>query len=469
MGIVGAFMVPHPPLIVPDVGNGGEKQIEETAKAYEKVAEMVAELKPQVIVVSSPHSVMYADYFHISPGNSARGSFAGFGAPHVKMQVNYDRDFAMSLAMKCSENGIDAGTLGEKDENLDHGTMVPLYFIMKKYLDFKLVRLGLSGFSLAKHYQYGMLIKEIARAQDKRVVYIASGDLSHKLREDGPYGLDEAGPIYDQRIMDVMGNGSFDELLDFDESFLNKAAECGHRSFVMMAGALDRTAVEIGRLSHQDVTGVGYGICTYIPTGESEDRAFLDKWRARKAAELEEKRQKEDPYVRLARLSLESYVTEGRTISWEWVKEKVIGYAGLCLENETAGTFVSLHIGDSLRGCIGTIMPTRDCIAHEIIENAISAASKDPRFSPVTEDELPLIDISVDVLGEIEDIRSQAELDVKRYGVIVTKGSKRGLLLPNLEGIDDVETQIEIAKRKAGIPVYEEDVELQRFEVVRHY
>ena len=134
-----------------------------------------------------------------------------------------------------------------------------------------------------------------------------------------------------------------------------------------------------------------------------------------------------------------------------------------------AGVFVSLKEEGRLRGCIGTIAPVRASIAEEIIENAISAATKDPRFQAVEPEELDRLIYSVDVLGETEEISSEAELDVKRYGVVVSRGYKRGLLLPNLDGVDTVDEQVTIAKRKAGIPEDAEDIRLERFEVVRHF
>ena len=482
-------MVPHPPMIVPDVGRGSESAVEETTRAYEKVADEIAALKPDTIVISSPHSVMYADYFHISPGAHAHGDLGAFRAPQVSFDVDYDTQFALQWSNHAAVNDIDAGTLGERDPELDHGTMVPLYFIMKKYSDFKLVRIGLSGFSLSTHYRMGMLCAKVADELDRKVVYVASGDLSHKLKEDGPYGFNSSGPIYDERIMDVMGSGEFDKLMDFDEALCNLAAECGHRSFVMLAGALDKKKVDIEKLSHQDVTGVGYGICTYHVTGEAPDRAFLDKWTARDTARRQESRDKEDVYVRLARRSLESYIRKGETIDWYEVKDKVVPGAGSGvdeteyatsdgtatkaaidqLENMRAGAFVSIHKEGKLRGCIGTVGASRRCIAEEIIENAISASTRDPRFDPIEEDELSSLEITVDVLGEAEAIMSPAELDVKRYGVIVTKKGRRGLLLPNLDGIDTVEEQLAIAKQKAGLAPDEEGCFLERFEVVRHY
>lgn len=137
------------------------------------------------------------------------------------------------------------------------------------------------------------------------------------------------------------------------------------------------------------------------------------------------------------------------------------------MTSQAAGAFVSLHAHDRLRGCIGTIGPTTESVAWEIVQNAISACSCDPRFPPVTVSELDSLEYSVDVLGKPEPISSPAELDVKKYGVIVSCGGRRGLLLPDLEGVDTVEQQIDIARQKGGISSREE-YNLERFEVVRH-
>ncbi len=177
-----------------------------------------------------------------------------------------------------------------------------------------------------------------------------------------------------------------------------------------------------------------------------------------------------DAYVTLARRTIELYVRE-RKIFRAWAGEPAAeGVLELPAEmiSRRAGAFVSIHENGDLRGCIGTIAPTRGSLAEEIVSNAIAASTRDPRFMPIGEDELDKLEISVDVLGEAEPIDSPDKLDVKRYGVIVSKGMRRGLLLPDLEGVDTVEDQIDIAKRKAGISPWEEGVELFRFEVVRH-
>ena len=464
MSIVSAIMVPHPPLIIPEVGRGEEKTIQNTIDAYDEATRRVVASKPDVIVITTPHSVMYSDYFHISPGQSASGDFGRFRAAGVKLRVDYDAEFVEELARMASTEKLSAGTMGERDAKLDHATMIPLWFLRRALggeINVPVVRTGLSGLPLAEHYKLGVLIKKTSEKLGRRAAVIASGDLSHVLKADGPYGFHAEGPQYDARIMDVMGRGAFGELFGFDDVFCERAAECGHRSFVIMAGCLDGVTVKAEKLSYEGPFGVGYGVCAFEPQGPDEGRRFLDKYLDEERGKLARLQAAEDSFVRLARKSLEAWVKD---------REKISVPDGLPDEmlSKRAGAFVSLKKHGQLRGCIGTIAATTESVAKEIIRNARSAATEDPRFAPVTPDELPELVYSVDVLGDAEDIASPDSLDVKRYGVIVTNGGRRGLLLPNLDGVDTVERQISIARQKAGI--YDaEPVKLQRFEVVRHH
>ena len=134
MAIIGAFMVPHPPMIVPEVGKGSEKQIAVTTAAYARVAQEIAALAPETIILSSPHATMYRDYFHISPGSQASGSFGSFRAPEVKFREEYDTELVKTIERIAQGQGFPAGTKGQREPALDHGTMVPLYFIRQAYL-----------------------------------------------------------------------------------------------------------------------------------------------------------------------------------------------------------------------------------------------------------------------------------------------------------------------------------------------
>lgn len=463
MAILGAVQVPHPPLILPEVGHGEEKRIQSTIDAFDAAAKFIADLQPDTVIISSPHSILYSDYFHISPGPSAKGSMAQFGAPQLKFSCAYDEELVKAVEAAAKEKNIPAGTLGNRQPELDHGTMVPMYFLAKYCKTCKIVRLALSGFSLKEHYRVGMLIAETADKLGRKIAWIASGDLSHKLTKEGPYGFNPAGPQYDKKIMEVMGSGNFADLFSFKDDFLEEAAECGHRSFVLMAGAFDGLAVESRKLSYEGPFGVGYGVTLFRPAGPDDSRHFLEAYDIIRNKMKADRLAKEDEYVKLAREVIEHYVkTNGgylrtpRHIIPEMTAQK-------------AGVFVSLKIRGVLRGCIGTIGPMYDNVAEEIRHNAISACSRDPRFTPVMPDELEELEYSVDVLGPMEPISSPSQLDVKRYGVLVTKGSRSGLLLPNLPGVDTIDQQVDIAKQKAGIRPEENGCELQRFEVVRHY
>ena len=460
MSIVAAYMVPHPPMIIPQVGRGSEKQVQKTIDAYKAVAAEIAGIRPETLIITSPHAVLYADYFHISPGEETTGNFGNFRAPEVRFRQQYDTELVKMICNLAKEKNFPAGTLGERDRHLDHSTMVPLYFVEQQHTGFRLVRVGLSGLSLAEHYEFGRIIRQAVEQTGRKTVIIASGDLSHKLQEYGPYGFAKEGPEYDRRIMNAAGRAAFGEMLEFEESFCDKAAECGHRSFVIMAGALDGMDVEAKAYSHEDVTGVGYGICSFHPAGTNESRRFLERYREKQAEKLRQRRNGEDPYVRLARETVETWVLERKTPDVpEWVTAE--------MKQDRAGVFVSIHKDGKLRGCIGTFLPTRENIAREIISNAVSASTRDPRFDPIGAEELKWLEINVDVLSVPEKISSKEELDVRKYGVIVSSGSRRGLLLPDLDGVDTVDEQLDIARRKGGIRE-KDPITLERFEVVRH-
>lgn len=464
MSIVAAYMVPHPPLIIPEIGNGKEMGISSTIDSYKKITKEILEINPDTIVIASPHVVSYADYIHISPGKEAVGDFREFGNRELEIKATYDTEFVEKLCDIVEKNNFMAGTLGERDKKLDHATMIPLYFIEKESgmpVKPMIVRIGISGLSYPEHYKLGMYIKEATEALGRKTIFIASGDLSHRLKDSGPYGYQKEGPEYDERIMDIMGKGDFGKLFDFKEEFCSEAAECGHRTFVMLAGTLDKTEVKSEKMSYEGPFGVGYGVCSFKVTGEDKRREFLNEFSSILLKKLEQYKENEDEYVMLARKSLETYIRHG-------VKIPVPDYTSPEIVKNKAGTFVSLKINGSLRGCIGTIAATKDTLAEEIIENAISAGVRDPRFPPVKKEELDKLVYSVDVLGDAEKIESLSQLDVKRFGVIVSQGFKRGLLLPNLEGVDTVEEQISIAKQKAGIDPEDNNIKLQRFEVIRH-
>lgn len=461
MPMLGAVLTPHPPVLLPEVGKGREREISATGNAMRQAAEEVARWNPDVLIVSSPHTILYGDYFHIAPGSGAAGSMAAFGALQVRMEVQYDAPLREEIIRRAENAGLQAGTLGQRDPSLDHGVLIPLYFLRKAGVTCPIVRMGLSGFSALDHYRLGQYVARAVEALGRRAVFVASGDLSHKLKADGPYGFAPEGPVFDEAVTKAMASGNFLEFLTMAPSLCERAAECGLRSFQIMAGALDGLAVQPRLLSHEGTFGVGYSVALFPVTGRDDTRRYAAACEKIHRERLAARRAKEDPWVRLARLSLETRIRQGHMLQTlpEGLPAELTG--------QTAGAFVSLHKDGRLRGCIGTISPTEENVAKEIVQNAVSAGTRDPRFPPVHADELEELEYSVDVLGQPEPVDSISELDPKTYGVIVSYGRKRGLLLPDLDGVDTVEEQVDIARRKGGIRE-DDPYTLQRFKVVRH-
>jgi len=459
--IIKAYTMPHPPLAVPSVGRGKESNgIPDTLSAMMEVASEIAEIKPETIIYITPHSTIYADYFHISPGTSAYGDLGRFGAPAEKFETRYDEELVREIEIIAAYNDIPAGTKGEREKSLDHGVTVPMWYINQKYTDYNSIRISQSGLAPSEHYMMGQIIAEAVKKTGRKTVIIASSDLSHKLHEDAPYGFAPEGPKFDAFIAKALAKGDFLSIFLTPESLRERAGECGYNSLMILAGCFDKMNVDSRLLSYEGPFGVGYAVASFKMNGENENRNILEQYVTQVLAEINEKRNAEDSYQELARRSLEHIISTGEVLPIP---------NGLPNEllNKQAGVFVSLHKSGRLRGCIGTITPSTESVANEIIQNAISAGLSDNRFDPVSLSELPYLAYKVDVLSPPESISGPEQLDEKRYGVIVKSKGKRGLLLPNLDGIDSVGAQIAIAKQKAGISEGE-PVELERFEVIRH-
>lgn len=443
MPILKAYLMPHPPLAVPEVGRGGELKITNTLDALNEAASEIAAIKPDTIIYITPHSTTYSDFFHISPNEKATGNLSRFGADKPVFEVFYDEELVAEISKIAMQTGIPAGTQGEQDPQLDHGVTVPMYHINKQYTNYKAIRISQSGRSVNDHFKMGQVLATAINNLNRKAIIIASGDLSHKLTNSGPYSFAPEGLIFDEEIMNFLKTWDVKAIHEMDSDIRTQAAECGYNSIVMLTGLLDNMNVIATPLSYEGPFGVGYGVVGFTPTLINE---------------------KENPYCGLARKVVEYYVKDRKAPPFTKQELSLLPEEMLTTQ---AGVFVTLYKNEELRGCIGTIAPTTECIAIEITQNAISSCSQDNRFNPVDESELPSLTYKVDVLEQPEDIDSPAQLDTKKYGVIVESGHKRGLLLPNLDGVDTVEMQLAIAKQKARITPTE-TVNLKRFKVTRH-
>lgn len=463
--IVGSYLMPHPPIIIPDIGKGEEHKIEDTITSCNTIGKEISELKPETIIIITPHGTMFSDAIAVSNEDKIHGDFRNFRAINVKMDIDIDTQFNEKLVSNCHENDVPAGLVDSNilmryghEFTLDHGAMVPLYFVNKYYTHYKLVHITYSMIGDINLYKFGMEIQKTAYELNRKCVIIASGDLSHKLKDEGPYSYSPYGEKFDNTLLGNLQNGDIYSVFNMDNKMIQEAGQCGLNSIYILLGAHNKEALKGDLLSYEGPFGVGYGVMRINPTGTSVD--LLDSLIKNKEEINKKKLHSSNPYTKLARENLMYYFSHGTKMS-------DLSNIPNELLNKKSGVFVSLKKYGTLRGCIGTILPVTDSISQEIINNSISAAINDPRFPAVQEYELSDIDISVDVLtAPIK--ASKDELDPKRYGVIVSKGYKKGLLLPDLEGIDTVEKQLEIACDKGEIDYLNDDYNIEKFEVIRY-
>lgn len=463
--IIGSYLMPHPPIIIPDIGKGEEHKIEDTITSCNTVGKEIAQLKPETIIVITPHGTMFSDAVAISHEDEIHGDFRNFRAVNVKMDLEIDTQFNERLILNCHDNDIPAGLVDSDtlsryghEFTLDHGAMVPLYFVNKYYTDYKLVHITYSMIGEINLYRFGMAVNETAKELNRKCVIIASGDLSHKLKDEGPYSYSPYGEKFDNTFLNNLKNGDIHSVFTMDKKMINEAGQCGLNSVYIMLGAHNAEKLKGDLLSYEGPFGVGYGVMKFNSAGT--ESSLLDSLIKDKEERYKKKLNSNNSYTKLARENLMYYYSQGTKITdLSNIPEELL--------NKKSGVFVSLKKFGALRGCIGTILPVTDSISQEIINNSISAAMNDPRFPAVQEEELCDIDISVDVLTTPVKATKE-ELNPKRYGVIVSKGYKKGLLLPDLEGIDTVEKQLEIACDKGEIDYLSDDYNIEKFEVIRY-
>ncbi len=419
MSLVYVGFVPHPPIVVPEIGRGEEKASEATIEAFRRLAKEVVKMEVKTILIVSPHAPLADGGLVYLEGNPLSGSFVRFGAGEVQFKKEVNKEILEAIKEDISDS------FPVKAE-LDHGVLVPLYFLREAGWEGKIVVLSMPT---KKPEDYGRKVGQILSDSSERCALIASGDLSHRLKKDGPYGFHPAGPKVDNIIVKALKKDTT-LVRGIPHDLLEEAAQCGYNSLLFALGAREGS---VKVFSYEGPFGVGYLVAEIY---------------------------RSSPIAGFARECLTYYLTAQPF-------DKLI-IPGEPLLKEKKSCFVTLKKDGNLRGCIGTVQPVRENLALEIKHNAISAGTQDPRFWPLQADELSLISITVDVLGDMEKISGTEELDPKRYGVVVRHGGKVGLLLPHLDGVDTVEEQLQIAKQKAGI-FPEEEVELWKFEVDRYF
>lgn len=448
--------MPHAPILVPEVGGRRNSECLASVEAIHRAAEATRPFTPSFLFVLNPHSPFAGGCTMLFAGQYS-GSLADFGAGSVRVEApgagEEGRRLAGSLASEFPVEWIERGSV-----TLDYGAVVPLSFLGKAWGGMPLMLLANPmGLGYEEAWNFGRALSGFQSPSPWALV--ASGDLSHRLSQGAPGGFHPDGRKLDRALCEALESGSPKPVFDLGERVISNAGECGLRSALILLGLANGREIKL--FSYEGPFGVGYGVALWLNT-QQERRGGVHEERE-KPAERGIKTARGNPYAALARHVLEEYLETG-----EMPDASLLPGADEAAFREKKACFVSLKTLDgTLRGCIGTIEPACGDLAHEIAENARAAATRDPRFPHVTREELDRLVLSVDVLSTPEPVTSLRELDPGRYGVIVSKGRLRGVLLPDLPGISTVDEQLDVAMHKAGI-TNPEHVQVSRFTVSRY-
>ena len=442
--------------MVPEVGHESIADVHDSIEAMAELTRRLIASDAETVVLISPHAPLDPTAFVAYPGPRLYGDFANFRARETTLSASLDEELLTAIAQEAEARDYEVVTL--RSQELDHGTAVPLYFLQHNGWHGRVVALGYSFLKNEDHLRFGACVSNAADKVGRPVAFVASGDLSHRLKPEAPAGYNPRAHLFDEEIVAALHANSPSRIIDIDQDLRRLAGECGYRSMLVAFGATQRLPLSCEVLNYEAPFGVGY-LVAQITNQKSSSQNTSNNQRS-ETTEGEPAAGEGEELPALAREVVETFVLTGSQIKPPAHPSELLAARAAC--------FVSIKTSDGeLRGCIGTIEPSRDSLAEELIANAISAAMRDPRFMPVTANELSQLRYSVDILSTPEPATFE-ELDPIVYGVIVEDkgGESRGLLLPNLEGVSTASRQVEIAARKAGIP-QGTPVKLSRFRVQR--
>lgn len=441
--LVFAGIAPHPPIMVPEVGREASAEVRGSIEAMREFTERLIESGAETVVLVSPHAPLEARAFVAYEDAKLYGDFANFRAPKTSVEAPLDEEMLRAISRAAAEQ--DYEVRGIRGLHLDHGTAVPLYFLQRNGWRGRVVALGYSFLANEDHLRFGACIRRAAEDAGRAVAFVASGDLSHRLKPEAPAGFYPQAHLFDQEVVEAIRDAQPERIINIDQDLRRLAGECGYRSMLVALGVTgDAAHADYEVLHYEAPFGVGYLVAqitreTPMARSQASEQNRLED----ESTAIAE--QDSEQLLSLARRAVETFVSEGRVIEKPEMLAQML--------KERAACFVSIKtLEGDLRGCIGTIEPAEGTLAAEVIANAVSSATRDPRFPPVTPDELAHLRYSVDVLSIPERAQFE-ELDPKIYGVIVEdeSGRRRGLLLPDLQGVETANQQVEIAARKAGI------------------
>lgn len=254
-----AAITPHPPIIIPTIGLPPDlKLVSKTIEGMEKLAEIFAKAEPQTVLVISPHGPLDSTEFSIVNSPTLAGHFYNFGDFQTELIFKNDEKLVETVKKECQGKKIPLRLVNLKE--LDHGVLVPLYYLSQKLPNFKLVPLAYSFLDLETHFKFGQILQRAISRGPSSVKYgvIASGDLSHRLTPDAPAGYTPRGKEFDSLLIDLLKKKDIKGILNIKPDFVEEAGECGYRSIIILLGALDNSDWQPEILSYEGPFGVGY-------------------------------------------------------------------------------------------------------------------------------------------------------------------------------------------------------------------
>jgi len=270
MGVVFAGLSPHPPLIIPEVGGKRRKEIQKTIDSLKVFGKEVVDSNPDLVIIISPHGPVLRDGISVSYSKSLSGDFRDFGVPQANYEVESNLAFIDRLKNKTDKNDIKLVKLKKEDlknyglsNELDHGVMVPLHFLLKADLNVPIISISMGLLDYKTLYDFGELLDLTLKKMDLDGAVIASGDLSHKLKPGAPAGYNPEAEMFDKKLTNLLSQEKFNEVLTIDKTLIKKAGECGLRPIIMTLGSIQNYNVQSDLKSYEGPFGVGYAVCSF--------------------------------------------------------------------------------------------------------------------------------------------------------------------------------------------------------------
>lgn len=272
MGIIMAGLSPHPPLIIPEIGGKRRHEVQKTIDSLEELAEEIKAKDADLLITISPHGPVFTDAISILDREHLAGDFSDFSCPQVELEVVNKPDFIKKLKENAAQKDIEVITLSNADlekfnfpAKLDHGVMVPLYYIQKSGVEVPVVPITMGLLDYQKLYEFGQLINTTLESRGENAVIIASGDLSHRLKPGAPAGYNPRGQEFDDKLVKLLQKEKYQDILNIDPQLIEKAGECGLRPLIIMLGAISNKHFKSDVKSYQGTFGVGYSVVGLYP------------------------------------------------------------------------------------------------------------------------------------------------------------------------------------------------------------